>query len=64
MEIVQIEGEAYIESVAQLLSMAHPNYPLTVDDREYKRFNDDMFRICLRLRDDFSESPRIYRRKV
>ena len=45
MEIVQIEGEAYIESVAQLLSTAHPNYPLTVDDhREYKRFNDDMFR--------------------
>lgn len=45
MEIVQIEGEAYINEVAHLLGIAHPNYPLTVDDhREYKRFNDDMFR--------------------
>jgi len=44
MTIQAIEGDAYIDDIVEMLSLAHPQYPLTVaDHREYKRFNEDMF---------------------
>jgi GNAT superfamily N-acetyltransferase len=44
MTIHAIEGDAHIDAIVTLLSLAHPHYPLTVEDhREYKRFNEDMF---------------------
>jgi len=45
MTIVLVEGDAYSDAIVSLVSIAHPNYPLTVADHlEYKRFNEDMFR--------------------
>jgi len=43
--ISPIDGDNHVDAIVRLLSIAHPNYPLTVaDHKEYKRFNDDMFR--------------------
>ena len=45
MTISPIDGDSHVDAIVRLLSIAHPNYPLTVaDHKEYKRFNDDMFR--------------------
>jgi GNAT superfamily N-acetyltransferase len=44
MTIQAIKGDAYIDDIVELLSLAHPHYPVTVaDHREYKRFNEDMY---------------------
>jgi GNAT superfamily N-acetyltransferase len=44
MTIQAIEGDEYIDFIVELLSLAHPHYPVTVaDHREYKRLNEGMF---------------------